>query len=213
MMVLKVPYLHDTCFRNSVLNSKGLFPENEFNELMHQPWQPVCDKPEVSFCISYGDDAVFLKFDVKEKYFKANYRQTNDPVYKDSCVEFFIGFDEDGTYYNFEFNAIGTTLVGYGTPGNRGHLPVTLINNIKSLASSKTISDSALPFEWELSLAIPFSLFYKHSISTLKGTTCKANFYKCGDDLPEPHFLCWNNINADKPNFHLPQYFGTLIFE
>jgi hypothetical protein len=47
----------------------------------------------------------------------------------------------------------------------------------------------------------------------LKGKTCRANFYKCGDDLPEPHFLSWNNIIADKPDFHLPQYFGTLTFE
>ena len=208
-----MPYLPDTWFRNSVLDSTGLFPGNKFNELMHQPWQPVGDKPEVSFCISYGDDAIYLKFNVKEKYFKATYQQTNDPVYKDSCVEFFIGFDDDHTYYNFEFNALGTTLVGYGIPGNREHLPVTLINNIKTFAGSKTVSDSSLPFEWELSMAIPFNLFYKHSISTLKGKTCKANFYKCGDDLPEPHFLCWNNIIAGKPNFHLPEFFGALIFE
>jgi hypothetical protein len=191
----------------------SLFLENNAHKLTFQPWPSQHNKPEVKFWISYGADAIFLKFSVKEKHFKAVYRQTNDPVYKDSCVEFFIAFDEDKTYYNFEFNAIGTTLVGYGSPGNREYLPVTLINNIKSFASKKTISNSSLPFEWELSLVVPFSLFYKHSISTLKGATCKANFYKCGDDLPEPHFLCWNNIVADTPNFHLPQFFGSLIFD
>jgi len=31
--------------------------------------------------------------------------------------------------------------------------------------------------------------------------------------LDEPHYLAWSNIIAPEPNFHLPQYFGTLYFE
>lgn len=40
-----------------------------------------------------------------------------------------------------------------------------------------------------------------------------ANFYKCGDKLQTPHFLSWNPINLEKPNFHCPEFFGTLNFE
>ncbi|WP_295670214.1 carbohydrate-binding family 9-like protein [uncultured Mucilaginibacter sp.] len=213
MSLLKVPYLPGIHYGSSALDSADLFSQTKPNKLTCEPWPAVFDRPEVTFNIGYGDDAIFLAFCVKEKHFKAIYQRTNEPVYKDSCVEFFITFDDDETYYNFEFNAIGTALVGYGLPGDRELLPALLISDIKSTASNKTVRGDSLPFEWELSLVIPFSLFYKHSISTLKGMACKANFYKCGDDLPEPHFLCWNNIIADKPNFHLPQYFGALIFE
>jgi hypothetical protein len=213
MNILKVPYFPDSHYGSSGLNFDCLFSHNKPNKLTCEPWPSGFSRPEVTFNIGYGDDAIFLTFCVKEKHFKAIYQQTNDPVYKDSCVEFFIGFDEDNTYYNFEFNAIGTTLVAYGLPDKREQLPASLINNIKSAEGNKTVPGESLLFEWELSLAIPFSVFYRHSISTLKGKACKANFYKCGDDLPEPHFLCWNNIIADKPNFHLPQYFGALIFE
>jgi hypothetical protein len=46
----------------------------------------------------------------------------------------------------------------------------------------------------------------------MKGKKCRANFYKCGDDLPEPHFLAWNMINTEEPDFHRPEFFGTLEF-
>jgi len=212
MGLLKVPYLPNIHNSGRALNSVDLFSRINPNKLTCEPWPSGFDLPEVAFRMGYGNDAIFLAFHVKEKHFKATYKRSNEPVYKDSCVEFFIGFDGDETYYNFEFNAIGTALVGYGLPGNRELLPGSLISDIKTAASNKNIPGDLLPFEWELKLAIPFSLFYKHSISTLKGKTCKANFYKCGDELPEPHFLCWNNIIADNPDFHLPQYFGTLIF-
>jgi hypothetical protein len=211
MNTLKVPFLINSYFNNPVLDLSDALSQYNPVKLTHEPWPSPGQKPEVAFYLAYGDDAIFLKFCVKEKYFRATYKQTNEPVYKDSCVEFFIAFDE--AYYNFEFNALSTALVGYGLPGKREAFPSSLINNIKSRVINKTVSDDVLPFEWELTLAIPFNLFYKHSISTLKGTECNANFYKCGDDLPEPHFLCWNKIIADKPNFHLPQYFGKLIFE
>jgi hypothetical protein len=35
-------------------------------------------------------------------------------VHEDSCVEFFISFEEDSSYYNLEINCIGTCLFGYG---------------------------------------------------------------------------------------------------
>jgi hypothetical protein len=213
MNILKVPYLPHARYKDPIFSAKDFFPENKPGKLAYQPWQPQPLAAEVTFNISYGDDAIFLKFNVKEKYFKAVYRQTNEPVYKDSCVEFFIGFDENGTYYNFEFNAIGTRLAAYGSSDKRGQLPVRLVDTIKCTATHKTTPGNPLPVEWELTAVIPFEVFYKHAISSLKGKTCKANFYKCGDDLPEPHFLCWNNIVADTPNFHLPRFFGALIFE
>ena len=47
----------------------------------------------------------------------------------------------------------------------------------------------------------------------LYGARMKANFYKCGDKLQTPHFLSWNRIDLPSPNFHRPDFFGTLEFE
>jgi hypothetical protein len=43
--------------------------------------------------------------------------------------------------------------------------------------------------------------------------TWRANFYKCGDKTSHPHWLTWNPVDKPRPDFHLPQYFGTLVFE
>jgi hypothetical protein len=163
--------------------------------------------------MAYGDDAIFLKFIVREQHLRAAYKQINDPVWNDSCVEFFIGFDNDRAYYNLEFNALGTFVAGYGIDRKRVVPQPTVISNIKCFTTNNIAGDGSFPFNWILTVSIPFSVFYKHHITTLKGKLCRGNFYKCGDELPEPRYLCWHNIIADKPNFHLPAYFGNIVFE
>jgi hypothetical protein len=61
-------------------------------------------------------------------------------------------------------------------------------------------------------LAIPLSIFTHHPNLSLKGKTCNANFYKCGDKLAEPHFIAWSNIDTPKPDFHRPDFFGQVFF-
>jgi hypothetical protein len=60
---------------------------------------------------------------------------------------------------------------------------------------------------------IPIVAFSENKIQTLSGETCRGNFFKCGDDLPEPHFVAWNNVNAPSPNFHVPECFGEILFD
>jgi hypothetical protein len=210
--LLAVPYFSNAGYCDTEDALSDIFSTIEANPISYQPWPDIGIKPDAKFKLFYGDDAVFLKFMVKEKHFRASCRQINEPVYQDTCVEFFICFNENEPHYNFEFNALGVPLVGYGIKRERELLDVSLIKKIKSFDSYEKKDGDRLPFNWELTVAIPFDLFYKHKVTTLRGLECGANFCKCGDMLSEPHFLCWNNIVADKPDFHLPQYFGKLIF-
>lgn len=176
-------------------------------------WSSPEFKPEVSFQIAYSDGAIFLKYTVTEPHVKAEYQRINDPVYKDSCVEFFIGFDDDVHYYNLEFNRLGTPLGGYGTNRHdRQPLPVKAFSGIKSQYDLRHDGNSGL-YTWQISLSLPFSLFTHHKITSLKGSTARCNFFKCGDDLPDLHFMSWSPIGHSGPDFHLSQFFGTLKFE
>jgi hypothetical protein len=100
-------------------------PEHKIDQIS---WADYPYLPDANFKIAYTDHCIFLKYNVSEKYLKAIYKETNEPVYKDSCVEFFISFDQIH-YYNFEFNSIGTALVGYGPAIRdlRKRLPVDLM--------------------------------------------------------------------------------------
>ncbi|MHB8206705.1 carbohydrate-binding family 9-like protein [Mucilaginibacter sp.] len=176
-------------------------------------WSNDGYKPIVSFAMAYTEDSILLKYFVTEKYVKADYHQINDPVYKDSCVEFFIAFGDDENYYNLEFNRIGTALIGYGLgKDDREILSESIISKIKSQHTITASADDKSNSEWELTLSIPFALFIHNTISSLAGIHCKANFFKCGDDLPLPHFLSWSAVDYPQPNFHLPRFFGTITF-
>lgn len=185
----------------------------EKHPLVFTPWAAYPYRPEVCFSIAYSDNYFFLQYFVNESRLQAAFGQTNDPVYQDSCVEFFISFDDGASYYNFEFNCIGTVLAGYGkSKTERSWLPAAVLDKIGCQALIRK-GGSEPNVTWELTIALPFDVFHFHSLASLKGTACRANFYKCGDSLPEPHFLAWSNIESEEPNFHLPEFFGTLRFE
>lgn len=177
------------------------------------PWESYPYKPEVAFAIAHGKDAIFLKFYVEEKHLRAVNSEPNEPVYEDSCVEFFISFEDEAEYYNFEFNCAGTCLLGFGK-GRDGRELISpeIIKKITSQSTLRPATNAEANIGWELTLAIPFSSFSYHEIASLKGKKCRANFYKCGDKLPEPHFLAWNTILSETPNFHLPEFFGRVEF-
>ncbi len=178
-------------------------------------WVEYDYKPEVLFAIAYSSDEIFLKFYVTENYFKAEKTDSNQMVYEDSCVEFFVSPEDDGIYYNFEFNGIGTCLYGSGTGRNDNKkADPEVISQIRRLCSAgkDPIKEKVGKYSWTITIAIPLSILNNHIIKDLKGKKFRANFYKCGDKLTVPHYLTWNQVRTEKPDFHQPEYFGTLIF-
>jgi hypothetical protein len=178
-------------------------------------WKNYDYRPDVRFNIAYGLGEIFIKYYITEDYFKAEKTGANEKVSEDSCVEFFVSPANDGIYYNFEFNAIGTCLAGSGSCRHDNiKVPVEIISGIRRLGSFNDGPgpEEGRPFSWTLTIAIPLETFFLHGITELKGKTFRANFYKCGDKLIIPHYLTWNRVGTDKPDFHQPEYFGVLKF-
>jgi len=201
----------DTLLRNNLF-------WNEIPKLLIENylWMKNTYKPKVEAKIGYSDSYIYVQFKVYEKEIHTRFTKINDPVYKDSCVEFFINLFPLNTseYFNFEINAIGTIYVGFGTNDNRINLSVGDINNIVIDSKlSKPIKGSYGDEFWEVNYKIPFSLFEQYYGLKFKAEKAKGNFYKCGDETKFEHYGVWNNIDSVKPNFHLPEYFGDLVFE
>lgn len=179
-------------------------------------WKDYPYKPNVKFKIAHSGEEIFLQYQVKEKYLRAKYRKDNESVWTDSCVEFFVSPLEDGSYYNLEFNCIGTALVGFGHgKPNRVRAGEEITHKITRLSSlgEMAIDNVVGNFSWELTLIIPAEVFYQHELGSLSGMKMRANFYKCGDELLKPHYLSWKPIQFERPNFHLPEFFDVLEFE
>lgn len=183
------------------------------HEINAQSWKEYYTVNRASFSIAYSENSLFLKFYVKEQYLNSSVRNINGDVHKDNCVEFFIAFEKE--YYNIEVNCLGSIKVGYGEGRqNRKMLSEDTIKKIKihTILNSSINSVNDLMY-WEILLIIPKELFCFSSIDSFQDLNCKANFYKCGDDLPEPHYLSWNLIETENPDFHRPEFFGELYFE
>ncbi|MFI3262152.1 MAG: carbohydrate-binding family 9-like protein [Rikenellaceae bacterium] len=172
------------------------------------------EKPEVSFVIAHDGDNVYIKYTVKEEFSQAVQLEDTGAVYRDSCVEFFVSFD--GTaYYNFEFNCIGTALLAFRKERKDSRDATkeifALIERYPSM--ERAVFEAKHIDEWSLAVTIPKEAFFDHSFSDLSGLKATANFYKCGDNLPTPHFVSWSPISNAKPNFHMPEFFGEVEFE
>lgn len=178
-------------------------------------WKEFPYRPIVKFRIGHVSNQIWLKFYVHEKHILAQETHTNGAVYKDSCVEFFISFDKKN-YYNFEFNCIGTIHLGYGS-GRHNRTPVkpeiAERIQIESSLGNQPFKERTGNFEWEMTIRIPLECFTFDQIHSLDERKATANFYKCGDETSEPHYVTWNPIETANPDYHRPEFFGKIQFE
>ncbi len=179
-------------------------------------WEEFPYKPEVSIQIAWNENELFLQYSVSEQAVKAEITEPNGPVWTDSCVEFFLSPEGNDEYYNLEMNCIGTALLGFRKKGEQAtHASEEQIAAIRRISS---LGDSPFPeqkkqTEWQITLAIPWEVFFMHQLKPETGTKMRGNFYKCGDGLSVPHFVSWTRIKTEKPSFHNPECFGGLEFE
>jgi hypothetical protein len=195
------------------------------NRLEHQNWVEAGDV-SVKFHMLHDGSSVCLKYFVTENHVRAVNSGFNTAVWEDSCVEFFFSPEGDENYYNFEFNAIGAVLGAYGKDRHsRSWLPESVLEQIETYPSlgkepfREVLPGNAAPGEttgpvaWDLSVRIPVEVLAFSNLATFSGLEGSANFYKCGDLLPQPHFLSWQPVLNDTPDFHLPQFFGKISFQ
>ncbi len=216
MKIIDVPRLH---------NSSEIPPMEEVSLLLDRSgrghelgevnWESHPYKPEVRFNIAWGEREIYLKYYICESHVKAEKSRSNEMVCEDSCVEFFVAPESDGLYYNFEFNPIGTALMGSGHGRHdSSRSDPSLVSSIRRLTTMgrEPFSEISGDIEWSLTVAIPLTLFFRHRVESLVGKSFRANFYKCGDNLTTPHYLTWNPVKSEKPDYHRPEFFGILNF-
>ena len=203
------------------MNAKNV----EYNQIACVNWEGYNGdyNPDVKFRIAYTEKEIYLQYVVTENDIKAVYGEdAGSKPYTDSCVEFFAIPGEGGEYYNLEMNCIGKgTFAGGAQRTDRTRYGDDVLSQIRresTLGSeafgTKTYAENGeKPYTWKLTVALPVELYSLSEVKPLKGRSIKANFYKCGDDMPQKHYLSWHPIRIEKPNFHRPDHFGTLVFE
>lgn len=189
-----------------------------FQKLSNNCWKDEFPyTPDAEFRIAWSVEEIFIQFVIREAYIKATYTQDlGSSPYKDSCVEFFMIPPGSDCYYNLEMNCIGFGTFACGPDrSHRTRFGADTLSKIRRTSSlgNEGFETKTGSFEWKLTIAIPLDLYGINSYKELNNKEIKANFYKCGDELPQKHYLSWSPIIKDKPDFHSPDFFGTLLFE
>ena len=168
--------------------------------------------PITTVDLAYSDKGLYVRFFTKGKGLKCQVLKDGGPVYKDSCVEFFIQKPDDDHYYNFEFNCCGICDASYRT--DRENAIPFVEEQYERIHRSSTerlreINDGTTVHEYSVSIMIPFALLGYSSINDLPDHFM-VNFYKCGDETAIPHFASWAPITTPKPDFHRPEFFQPI---
>lgn len=180
-------------------------------------------RPEVQARIVHDLSAIYVRFDVKDRYVRCVASDFQQPVCKDSCVELFVQPKADCGYFNFEISGSGVLLCFYIEDPTRTPdgfvrytpLPVDLLQQVEILHTlpERVEPEITTRVAWSVACRIPVNLLeeYVGPLGSLVGQTWRGNLYKCGDATSHPHWASWSPL-GEKLNFHLPEHFGALRF-
>lgn len=190
-----------------------LHKTGDWNDIPIAPIDNRLWTPEVQISataqVCYDADALYVRLTAKEKDIRAEEMGVIGVPCKDSCLEFFFSPEEnDGRYFNFEFNPALCMHLGLGSCRNDSAriLPKPSAN----IQPSVIRTDDG----WELTyqITVAFIRQFFPNFTPIPGKKMRANFYKCGELTQVEHYFAWNFVDNPTPDFHRPEFFGELIF-
>lgn len=169
----------------------------------------------VTVHVAHDNQKLYLYYQVEGEQLRAVNTKDFGSVWEDSCVEFFVQRKGEKAYRNFEFNVLGVLLASKRESRESAEkLSQKLMDSIVRFTTIRHYYEAELQLsDWTLYAEIPKEALGFLSHEKLSRQLIGANFYKCGDETSEPHFISWNPIGTPQPDFHVPHYFGELMFE
>ena len=179
------------------------------------PWWTGGVRPATVVRMLYDHRALYVQFRCRDRHISAGQTRLNGDVFKDSCVELFLGPGEE--YFNVEINCCGTLHLGCGD-GRHGRRLIGADQargiRIATSVPAATKHESPDDASWWVAAAIPFSalsVLAGRAVRPRSGDVWRGNLYRCGGQT-DPQYACWNPVAAPGPDYHRPECFGRLRF-
>ena len=200
---------------------KPIWQETHAIELGNCMGQYPAFFPRTQVKLRYDDNSIYVIFQVEDRYVLAAAGREQGQVCRDSCVEFFFTPDDNDSrrdYFNVETNCGGAMLFNYqSTPeenvtavkaehGKR----IDIRSSLPSIVDPEIIDDIVWTVEYRLDVNILAE--YCQMRRCEPGVSWRANFYKCGSDTSNQHYLSWARLGDGIASFHVPEFFGKIAF-
>lgn len=213
---ISVPPVVDADWHSSLWSGLEALSLNNFLGM-----DPPAHRPRTQVKVAYRPDALYWIFRVEDRYVRAVAERHQDPVCRDSCVEFFFvpGSDIAQGYFNIEINCGGAVLFHWQPVPKRDAVVVAEADVAAlSVAASlpKTVDPEIVePTVWTVACRLPVAVLQRYApvAAPAPGVVWRANFYKCGDATSHPHWLTWSPVDPSPFGFHRPDVFGELVFQ
>lgn len=131
--------------------------------------------------------------------------EPDSKVWEDSCLECFLSFDGK-RYMNLEVNSNSAMRAGFGS--SRFDRVLLLNRGILMPEVRAELGEGSWSVYYDIPAETIEALF---GVRPGAGTVFWGNFYSCGDKTPFPHYSAWNQICTEQPDFHRPEFFGSLV--
>ena len=170
-------------------------------------WEPDCGiRAKAGIC--HDGQNLYVHLSAAEQDIRAEYTDPPAPVHEDSCLEFFFMPEGEDRYLNFEINPNGCLHLGFGPDRqNRENALPTDPRKVFRIRTGRTAEG------WKAEYRIPVSFLRQFYPGFECAGMLRANLYKCGDRTVHPHYLAWNPVSTQTPDFHRPEFFGRMQFE
>ena len=210
----------DTAFNYNGDWNSGQWDQTDILKLTNYMGDKPDHFPNVQVKTLYDNENLYVSFQVKDQYVRSIASAHQGHICLDSCVEFFFTPGEDISlgFFNIEVNCGGYMLLHHQKPGGKERQIIGL-NDIDTMVIRHSMPqivepEITKPVIWTLKYKVPFAMLEKYAPleKPEPGVKWKANFYKCADKTSHPHWLTWSVVEYAVPNFHLPEFFGTLQF-
>jgi len=181
-------------------------------EVCEYPW--ACEyRPETYAQLAWNEDGLFVYMRAYEPNPRMEECADNGDIYMDSCLEFFINpCPDEVVFCNFEVNPRGFMYLASG-PEALEDRTLEDRGEFGGFDLTARVSDAY----WDVCYCVPNAYFKKFNphFALKENDTLQANFYKCGDGTPKPHYGCWSPITSgeETPNFYHVCDFGEILLE
>lgn len=193
----------------TIIKSDG---EPDWNQIPVFPIDQVLWEPDTGIRaegqLCHDTDNLYVHLRAQEKDIRAENTEPMSPVYEDSCLEFFFQREQDRNYFNFEINPNGCLNVQIG-PEKGDRISLVRVDAADYFDIRADYTEDG----WEVFYRIPLKFLQTFYQDFDFSGDLMANAYKCGNKTVHKHYIAWQPVLSEKPNFHRPEYFGRMHFE
>lgn len=182
--------------------------EIPWTKVEHQMWGTDTDIT-MAAQLCYSDEGIHVHLQAQEAHIRAEEPIPYGMACQDSCMEFFFCPEEnDSRYFNIEMSASGCAYIGVG---HNRYDSVRLLPESGNALKNLRINRTADGWEVYYTFSLEFIRIFFPGCELYEGKKLRANLYKCGDFTVQEHYIAWNFLDVQTPDYHLPEWFGEMI--